>query len=212
MFPIQFLTADIAEYPHTQQVKDACKAGFRWIQYRTKNTELKEWIDTAREIREITTKYKTTFIVNDNLEVATKSNADGVHVGKEDAALFLCRRLLPEKIVGYSCNTIQDIIFAQNNFADYAGIGPYKFTSTREKLNPVLGTEGLKKIIEQYRHFSLTIPLVAIGGIDFDDLETLKKLGLYNIAVSSAITKALAKGNTAPLVKMIYQFTKSPTA
>jgi thiamine-phosphate pyrophosphorylase len=211
MYPVQFLTADISDYPHVKQVRDACEAGFRWIQYRTKNTDIKDWIDTAKQIRLITLKYKATFIVNDNIDVALSSNADGLHVGKEDLALPVCRMLMPNKIIGYSCNTINDIIYAQQQGANYAGIGPYKFTGTKSKLNPLLGNEGLQKVITTYNKLGLTIPLVAIGGIDYDDLSTLKQLGLNNIAVSSAITRELAKGNLTPLVKMIFQFTNKST-
>ncbi len=208
MFPVQFLTTDLPTYTHVQQVKDACEQGLKWIQYRTKNTPLEQWIDTAKEIRAITKAYNAVFIVNDNPEVAEKSDADGLHIGKEDAAISLCRKRFSNKILGYSCNHIDDVIYAQQEGASYAGIGPYRFTTTRQKLNPILGAELLKKIIVDYKQNHLKIPLVAIGGIELNDIESLCKIGIQHVALSSFIVKALLTHQYESITQVLDTFKK----
>lgn len=190
-YPIQYLTVDMDGFTHQQQAKAACAAGFRWIQLRSKNMHQEEWLRTARDIREITHQYKATFIVNDNSEIAMASNADGVHLGKEDDDLRSCRKHYPNMLIGYSCNTISDIEYAQNNGADYCGIGPFRYTTTRTKLNPILGIDGLMQIMQQYNEKNLSIPLYAIGGITALDIVPIIGTGIHGVAVSSYITNAL---------------------
>ncbi len=208
IFPVQFITADIPDYSHTNQAIDACNAGIRWIQYRTKNTPHKEWVQQAKQIREITAKHQCVFIVNDNPQVAIESNADGVHVGKHDVDLAQTRHLLRDKIVGYSCNTIADLVFAQHHQADYAGIGPYRYTSTKHDLNPLLGQEGLMQVVAEYSESKLSVPIVAIGGIDFNDIDTLLEIGIRQVAVSSCIIRALRSNQFEHIQRMIHSFEK----
>lgn len=205
LFPIQYLTGDVDGFTHQQQAESACALGLKWIQLRSKKMAYEELLQTAIDIRNITHKYGATFIVNDFSSIAHLSGADGVHLGKEDENLVACRKQYPKLLIGYSCNTIDDIIYAQQHKADYCGIGPYRFTHTRSKLNPILGIEGLTQIMKEYKKNNLNIPLVAIGGISTGDIQDIFSLGIRSVALSSFITQAIQHSNTIAIQQLLQE-------
>ncbi len=202
-YPVQYLTADVEGFTHQQQAETACASGFRWIQFRSKIMSKDEMLQTARDIRSITDKYKAMFIVNDLSEIAFQVKADGVHLGKEDESLITCRQHYPDLMIGYSCNTVADIAFAQHHGADYCGIGPYRYTSTRAKLNPILGYDGLKQIMNEVKANRLSIPVFAIGGVTAQDIPMLQSLGVSGVALSSYITNALLHSDEQRISELI---------
>jgi thiamine-phosphate pyrophosphorylase len=183
-----YLTQDLPDISHQELAEIACKNGIRWIQLRVKNKPFKDWLQIAQEVRQICSYFQTTLIVNDHAEIAKAVNADGVHVGKNDVSVLSARKIVGEsKIIGATANTLEDILAHQKNGVNYIGLGPYKFTKTKDKLNPILGLEGYS-IIQQSNN--PTIPIIAIGGIQLEDVQPLMNTGIHGVAVSSVINLA----------------------
>ena len=194
--PLQYITYGSPE-EQIQQAKGACEAGVRWIQLRLKNVDDSTLLQTAFTIKAIATTYNAVFIVNDHVHIALAVEADGVHLGKEDSSPVDTRILLgPEKIIGSTANTMEDIEQLAQFHVDYIGLGPYRFTTTKEKLSPVLGTEGYVNILLAMKQKNIAIPIIAIGGIQNEDVEELMQTGVYGIAVSSSITHSMNKPDT----------------
>jgi thiamine-phosphate pyrophosphorylase len=144
-----YLTQDLPDISHQELAEIACKNGIRWIQLRVKNKPFEDWLQIAKDVKQICNHFQTTLIINDHAEIAKAVDADGVHVGKNDVSVLAARKIVGEsKIIGATANTLEDIITHQKNGVNYIGLGPYKFTKTKEKLNPILGLEGYS-IIQQ---------------------------------------------------------------
>ncbi len=183
-----YLTQDLPDISHQELAEIACKNGIRWIQLRVKNKPFEDWLQIAKDVKQICNHFQTTLIINDHAEIAKAVDADGVHVGKNDVTVLAARKIVGEsKIIGATANTLQDILAHQKNGVNYIGLGPYKFTKTKEKLNPILGLEGYS-IIQQSNNSS--IPIIAIGGIQLEDVQPLMSTGIHGVAVSSVINLA----------------------
>lgn len=189
-----YLTQDLPNISHQELATIACKSGIRWIQLRVKEKPFNEYLAIAKEVKSICDKFDTTLIINDNVEICKTINAHGVHLGKNDLSILEARKILGNnKIVGGTANTIDDILLHQENGADYIGLGPYKFTTTKKNLNTILGIDGYCKI---FKCSNFQIPIIAIGGIQLEDVKPLINTGIYGIAVSSAINLSSEKENT----------------
>lgn len=187
----QLLTHDIDGYTHEQQALDACMAGVRWIQLRSKKLSHNDLVATAKEVKRMAVIFNVTFIVNDNVDVALEVNADGVHVGKTDTPVADARKRLGDNfIIGTSSNTFHDIESALKNGADYSGLGPYRYTPTRKNLNPLLGLDGIRDVMRQHIIQGCKLPVIAIGGIRGKDVSYLLQTGVHGVAVSSAVHEA----------------------
>lgn len=185
---LHYITQDVPGFSHTQLAELACKGGADWVQLRVKNKTHDEWFTIAQETKSICNKYGAKLIINDNAQIAKEISADGVHLGKEDMSPKEARKILGNNfIIGGSSNTMNEVKWLIENGVDYVGVGPYRFTTTREKLNPVLGLEGIKKIAKK---IGTQIPMIAIGGIKLEDVESLMQTGIHGVAVSSAINLA----------------------
>lgn len=165
--------------------KSAVNAGLKIIQYRDKNAGAAEMAENAVKMRELTRKSGTIFIVNDNVEAAVKSRADGVHVGQNDAGYEDVRRALPGGIIGVSVENMEQALLADKTGADYLGVGPVFSTATKPGAAPPLGVEKLAEIVR-----AAAKPVVAIGGINPDNLESVLSAGVSGVAVISAILAA----------------------
>jgi len=177
---------------HAELSEQACKGGANWVQLRAKNLNKKDWNTAAQEVQKICLKYNATFIINDNVSLAQELNADGVHLGKDDISVPEARRIIgSDKIIGGTANTIEDIKKLAKQGADYIGIGPFKFTKTKDNLSPVLGLKKIGLIVkEKTQNYKLKIPLIVIGGITTEDVSPLIDVGVDGIAVSSAVNNA----------------------
>lgn len=181
---LQFITTN------PRLAEQACLGGIDWIQLRLKNTPDDEFIAIAKEVQAVCKQFNATFIINDNVTMAFNLQSDGVHLGKEDMNPNVARELLGANfIIGCTANTLEDISYLSSKPINYIGLGPYRFTSTKQKLSPVLGIEGYKNIFLQLqqRHIN-TPPVIGIGGITNNDVPELLTTGLYGIAVSGAIS------------------------
>lgn len=167
------------------------KAGGDWIQLRIKNESYEYIFEQAEILRKITLNYNAKLIINDYEEIAKEVNADGLHLGKTDKNIEEARNILGDSfIIGATANTFEDIIALSKTSADYIGLGPFRFTHTKEVLSPILGLDGYKNITKQMQSLSINIPIVAIGGIELNDISDLTNININNVAISSAITFA----------------------
>lgn len=165
-----------------QQVEKALKGGATFIQLREKDASDEDFLKIALEIKELTDRYNVPFVINDNVDIAVKCNADGVHVGQSDMEAGCVRQLLgSDKIIGVSVHNVNEAIQAEQAGADYLGVGAVFQTSTKSDAEHV-SYEMLHEICR-----SVSIPVVAIGGIVKDNVHMLKGSGINGVAVVSAI-------------------------
>lgn len=165
-----------------EQVEEALKGGATCMQLREKDLDADSFMEEAIIIKDLCQKYKVPFIINDNVELAVACDADGVHVGQGDMPVAEVRkRIGADKILGVSAQTIEQAKKAQQDGADYLGVGAVFTTSTKKDANTVT-KEMLNKICEE-----VSIPVVAIGGISKFNLMQLKGSGIDGVAVVSAI-------------------------
>ncbi|MEY8438134.1 thiamine phosphate synthase [Anaerotruncus colihominis] len=163
-------------------VEDAVRGGATFVQLREKDMEFAAFLDEARRVKAVTDRYHVPFVINDDVEVARACNADGVHVGQDDATVSEARRVLgPDKIIGVSVHTVDEARAAEQAGADYAGVGAVFSTST--KLDAGIVTFQTLCDIRT----AVSIPIVAIGGVNAENMLQLKGSGIDGIAVVSAL-------------------------
>lgn len=188
---LQFITHATPKYDHLAGAKLALDGGCRWIQLRMKEATIDELLQVGKQLRQLTHTYHATMILDDHVELVEELEADGVHLGLQDMPIAEARSLLgKDKIIGGTANTIEDIAQHYTSGADYIGCGPYRFTQTKKQLAPTLGLEGYRYILQQMATRQITLPLIAIGGIESKDLPLLKKIGIKGVAISGAILRA----------------------
>ncbi len=198
---LHYITHDHPTLSHADQCKEACESGVNWIQLRMKNAGDFDWEQEAVECKEICDQYNVTFLINDNVEVANRVMANGVHLGKEDMSPLKAREILgTEAIIGATANTVEDIIELSEQPINYIGLGPFTFTETKKKLSPILGIEGYQKIITEMDKRNINLPIIAIGGIQLKDISTIMETGVHGIAVSGLIGNSQNKQHTVQAI------------
>lgn len=191
-YRMQFITHHNEKYSYVDSARIALEGGCRWIQLRMKDSNDTLMEETALIIQKMCKDYGATFIIDDNVSLTKKINADGVHLGKNDMPIAEARMILGDKFIfGGTINSFDDILqHLQGATPDYFGCGPFRFTSTKKNLAPILGYEGYKNILTKMRENNINIPLIAIGGICKDDISKLLDCGINGIALSSSILNA----------------------
>ncbi|MBP5588085.1 MAG: thiamine phosphate synthase [Treponema sp.] len=165
-----------------EQVEEAIEGGATFIQLREKNADEKEFLDLAFKVQAVCKKHNIPFVINDNVELAKKINADGVHVGQSDMNARDVRSFIgSDKILGVSAQTVEQALLAEKQGADYLGVGAVFSTNSKDDADYV-PYETLKNICS-----AVKIPVVAIGGITLENLTELKDSGIVGISVISAI-------------------------
>ena len=163
-------------------VRESLDGGVTFLQLREKDLDDEHFYQEAVQLQELARKYKVPFIVNDNVDIAVKMNADGVHVGQSDMEAGDVRALIgPDKILGVSAQTVEQAILAEKRGADYLGVGAVFPTGSKDDADDV-SYETLKAITK-----AVSIPVVAIGGITLENTPELAGSGICGIAVISAI-------------------------
>lgn len=184
---LQFLTLDASPLAHRAQALAALEGGVRWIQLRAKHLREDVWVAEATAIAELCRDYGATFIVNDSPQVALRAEADGVHLGGDDASPAEARRVLGDfALVGVTLNEPAHLARMQGVRVDYAGVGPFRHTASKQKLAAIHTTESLAALIAA----AAPLPCFAIGGVTAADFPALRGLGAHGIAVSAAIALA----------------------
>ena len=168
-----------------EQIQEALKGGVTFIQLREKELDDEAFLKEAFEIKELCKKYDVPFVINDNVDIAVKVNADGIHIGQKDMEADLVRSVVGEdKILGVSAQTVEQAVLAEKMGADYLGVGAVFSTASKADADDV-SHETLKAICE-----SVSIPVVAIGGIGASNVLQLSGSGIDGVAVISAIFAA----------------------
>ena len=188
---IQFITNYHENISLTEQTEYVLEAGCRWVQLRLKGADDAEVFMVGKVLRQLCDQYEATLILDDVVRMVPVIGADGVHLGKQDMPIDEARQLLgPDKIIGGTANTVEDVERLAKQGANYIGCGPFRFTTTKKNLSPLLGLEGYAAILEQMRQKQIDLPLIAIGGITLEDVPDLIDLGVSGIAISGAILEA----------------------
>lgn len=183
------LTSDRLEMSHSEQVSFFCEAGIRLIQLRSKNLSGTELLLEASKSVEVCNQFDAKLIINDSAEIAKSTRADGVHLGKNDMDLPKAREILGEsKLIGVTIHSEDEISDNTYEFADYAGLGPFRNSKTKSELNSQLSENDYSTII----HLLDPIPVFLIGGINSQDFTTIQRLGNHGLAVCSALSKNLS--------------------
>lgn len=188
---IQFITHSNERYDHVEGAKLALQGGCRWIQLRMKDAMEIDFLRAAKKIRRLCDEYHATFILDDHVEWVGLTGADGVHLGKNDMPVDEARKMLGRnRIIGGTANTFEDVERLSRQGAGYIGCGPFRFTTTKKNLSPVLGLEGYRSITAQMKAHDIQLPIVAIGGILHQDIPAIMQTGVTGIAVSGAVLNA----------------------
>ena len=204
---LQFITHYTERYSYIDSARIALEGGCRWIQLRMKDADETLLEETALIVQKMCKEYDATFIIDDNVHLCKKIKADGVHLGKNDMPIAEARKILGDDfIIGATVNTFDDVLLCQQSTVngqqtlspfpspapvpDYFGCGPFRFTSTKKNLAPILGLDGYREIMKKMKENNIDIPLVAIGGITKDDVPELMKTGIDGIAISGSVLRA----------------------
>jgi thiamine-phosphate pyrophosphorylase len=184
---LHYITQDLLHISHAEMARKACMGGVKWVQLRVKNKSHSEWISIALEVQKVCAEFGAKLIINDNVALAKEIGADGVHLGKIDMKPKEARAILGDSfIIGGTANSMEDAVYLSTQAIDYIGLGPFRFTTTKQNLAPVLGAEGIKEIVNVVTQ----LPIIAIGGITIKDTKELLETGAHGIAVSSTINLA----------------------
>ena len=188
---LQFITHYTGRYTYFDSARMALEGGCRWIQLRMKEATEEEVEKEAIRVQDLCRQYGATFIIDDHVALAKKLHADGVHLGKKDMPIAEARKLLGKDfIIGGTANTFEDVQMHYAAGADYIGCGPFRFTTTKKNLSPVLGLEGYRNIVSRMKEAGINLPIVAIGGIAFEDIPAIMQTGVSGIALSGSILRA----------------------
>ena len=179
MISLQFITHQTERYSYFESARMALEGGCKWIQLRMKEAPLEEVEQVALQLKPLCK------------ELVKKLEVDGVHLGKKDMPIDQARQILGEAfIIGGTANTFEDVVQHYRAGADYLGIGPFRFTTTKKNLSPVLGLEGYASILSQMKEANINLPVVAIGGITNEDIPDILRTGVNGIALSGTILRA----------------------
>jgi thiamine-phosphate pyrophosphorylase len=192
---IHFITQDaVPGFSHAELAEQACIGGADWVQLRVKEQPEEVVEAIAFEVEAVCRNYGAKLIINDFPQVAKRVKANGVHLGKTDLNPVEARKLLGDSfIIGGTANSIEDIKLLHEAKVDYIGLGPFRFTSTKKNLSPILGHEGYHAILSECKTLGLKIPVIAIGGILPVDISDILAAGFHGIAISSAVNTAKDK-------------------
>lgn len=188
---LQYITNTDCDIPVVQQIFAVIEGGCRWVQVRMKDSDDDEIREVVEAVKKKCIEKDVFLILNDRVDLAKELNVGGVHLGKEDMPCSQARTILgPAAVIGVTANTLTDIIAVSSLDIDYFGLGPFASTSTKKRLAPILGIDGMRELCKNMTATGVNIPRVAVGGIKRDDVIPLLKAGVNGIAVSGSIAFA----------------------
>lgn len=202
---LQFISHSNSQHDYLDGIKLALAGGCKWIQLRMKDSTPGERQRIAILAKQLCRDAGATFIIDDDVELVMSIGADGVHLGKKDMPISEARRILGNDfIIGGTANTFEDVVDHWMAGANYIGCGPFRFTTTKKGLSPVLGLNGYRSIVAKMREEKIDLPIVAIGGITADDIPDIMQTGVTGIALSGAILNAESPvEETEKIIKII---------
>lgn len=186
-----FITHPSDRYSIAEEVQMALEGGCKWIQLRMKDASDEEFRQTALEIIPLCKENEAFLVFDDRVELAMEMGVHGVHLGKNDMDPLQAREIMgAEAIIGVTANTADDIVRLKGWDVDYVGLGPYRYTTTKKNLSPLLGTDCYRDVVNKVREADVLLPIVAIGGISIEDIPAIMSTGVNGIAVSGSIINA----------------------
>ena len=207
-FQLQFISHQNEKMSYLNGIREALAGECKWIRLRMKGATDEEVRPIALKVKEWCKEQNATFLIDDRVQLVKELQVDGVHLGKNDMPIAEARKILGEDfIIGGTANTFEDVKAHYEAGADYIGCGPFRFTTTKEKLSPILGLEGYKEIIQKMKAEGINIPIVAIGGITREDIPEIMKTGVNGIALSGCILNAKDPASeTHDIMEMMKEF------
>lgn len=191
MTRLQFITHQTERHSYLDSLRLALEGGCRWVQLRMKQAGGRELFEAALEAVRLCHEAGATLVIDDRLDIALAAGADGVHLGQRDLPVGKARELAGETfIIGGTANTLEQVREHWRAGASYVGVGPFRFTTTKQGLAPVLGLEGYERIVGCMREEGIRLPVVAIGGIGRQDIPELMRTGVDGIALSGSVLRA----------------------
>lgn len=202
---LQFITHKNERIGYADGASMAMAGGCRWVQLRMKGSTDEEVIAVGIEVAAACRTVGATFIIDDRVHLVETLGADGVHLGKNDMPIDEARAILgSNSMIGATANTFEDLKRAWELGADYIGLGPFRFTTTKARLSPTLGLEGYRHIMGQCRIEGINIPVVAIGGIKPADIPDIMAAGVTGVALSGTILTAdNPEAQTARIIEIL---------
>lgn len=186
---LHYISQQTEHGSHTKSITRALHAGCKWIQLRVKGQTPEAVLAMAIEAKQLCDQHGAKLIINDFPEIAAKVGAYGLHLGLLDMPISHARKIVGKQmVIGGTANTLDQVQQRITEGANYIGLGPLRFTPTKQNLSPILGLTGISAILEQIK--TCPIPIIAIGGILPDDIATLMAFGAHGVAMSGAITFA----------------------
>lgn len=205
---LHYISQPASDGSHLTAIKNALSSGCKWIQLRIKDESKAQILAQAVDAVTLCRAYNAKLIVNDHPEIALKAGADGVHLGLDDVPVSEARIIVgSDFIIGGTANTFAHVSQRVAEGVDYIGLGPYRFTTTKKKLSPVLGLDGYESILRHCEEKQIQVPIIAIGGITAADVSLIAGTGIYGVAVSGAITHA---ADCRATVSAIYKYLNAP--
>lgn len=188
---LHFISRETDGMSHIDSIRLALEAGCRWIQLRVKDRPEAEILPIAWEATWLCDRYSARLVINDFPRVALAVEAYGLHLGLTDMPVPEARALVGDRmVIGGTANTWEDIALRVQEGADYIGLGPLRFTNTKQNLSPVLGEKGYGALMQQMAENNYRTPIIAIGGIVPGDIPALRSLGVHGVAMSGALADA----------------------
>lgn len=179
------------KYSYLDGIQMALEGGCQWIQLRMKEASTDEMRPVALKAQQMCKAAGAKFIIDDHVELVAEIHADGVHLGKKDMSISEARKILGlDFIIGGTANTFEDVKTHYEAGATYIGCGPFRFTTTKKGLSPILGLEGYREIVQKMKQAGINLPIFAIGGITIDDIPSILQTGVTGIALSGAVLNA----------------------
>jgi len=189
---LHYISQETENISHLEAIKKTLIAGAKWIQLRVKNKPEEVILELAINANALCKTYGAKLIVNDHALIALKAEAYGLHLGLTDMPIAEARSIVGEQmVIGGTANTFEHVKQRVAEGADYIGLGPYRFTNTKQNLSPIIGLEGYKAIMKQVSLSGITTPIVAIGGIELADISLIMTTGLHGVALSGALTNSV---------------------
>src|SRR6476661_7195095 len=183
---LHYLTQDLSDKTHLQQVETACSQGAKWIQYRCLSKIDEEMLEELHPIAAVCGDWGTTLIITNHVHLVHRADIQGVHIEDMDADLSKIRTIIgDDKTLGASANTIDQIKNHIKNGADYIGCGPYAITETKPNNSPLWNVNGYTLAVKALKHEGLSIPLIAAGGVNLEAIDELMATGIHGVAASA---------------------------
>ncbi len=189
---LQFITHPSDRYSIPEEVQMVLEGGCKWVQLRMKEASDEEFRETALEIIPMCKENEAFLVFDDRVELAMELSVHGVHLGKNDMPPLQARETMgAEAIIGCTANTADDMVRLKSLDVDYIGLGPFRYTTTKSNLSPVIGPEGYGQIVKTVRAAGIELPIVAIGGITIEDIDPIMRTGVNGVAMSGAIINSV---------------------